>query len=796
MQNLLPSAHALCAVVAATLLAACSLHTPQAAAPATAPAATAAAIRAIPTLAADANLAPAELLARGLQHRTLGEYELAAADFYAITSGHASAPEARQARYFLAESFALRGLWSDAAVAMRSFRSDGVADDLSSRALFWLARCAEQAGGWAEAAALYEQYRALGTPLEPYARMRQAAQQQAAGQREAAAASYAAVAASGVARGERAGSHEKAIALYRELGQQDAALKLYADLLAFAEKSDYRLRILAEASALARQTGQAEQARAWERELIAQFPASAEALGAVATLQGDAGAALAPGDAARVYEAHEQTDQVVALLDAAIAQAAPADALDLRRRRAMALRTQGDLSGALGELAAISAADPNGEAGRQAQLDWVQTRGMGGETEAAIEGYRQYAQSYPDDARAPEALQRAALLLERLGDTEGALQQRLDLGRRYPAAQQGQSALDTAAMQLSQAGRAAEAQAAWESLAGASKGAVAARAWFWASRAAAAAGGDAASLLDKAAQAAPDAYYGVRAAEQRDSLPPASEPLTATTSAEQWREAESWVAQWSGKPVPAVDTDGYPAEFTASGPIARAVALADVGLYEDAINEWAEARLVWHDSPAMLYLTARYASEHDMPAAALRAAEDLAALAPEGSPPAPLAIRRLIFPTPYAETVIAQANEFDVDPRALYALLRQESHFDPDATSWVGARGLAQVMPETASGIAARLQVEDFHADDLYRPLVSIRFGAYYLSQQQRTMNGSLQGALAAYNGGPGNAIRWADGQDVADPEQFVESIDYSETEGYVKLVYGYYGAYRSIYHP
>ena len=66
-------------------------------------------------------------------------------------------------------------------------------------------------------------------------------------------------------------------------------------------------------------------------------------------------------------------------------------------------------------------------------------------------------------------------------------------------------------------------------------------------------------------------------------------------------------------------------------------------------------------------------------------------------------------------------------------------------------------MPETAAGIAIGLGMQDFTPDALYRPVVSIRFGARYLSAQRSTMNGNLQGALAAYNGGPGNATMTAD---------------------------------------
>jgi soluble lytic murein transglycosylase len=127
-------------------------------------------------------------------------------------------------------------------------------------------------------------------------------------------------------------------------------------------------------------------------------------------------------------------------------------------------------------------------------------------------------------------------------------------------------------------------------------------------------------------------------------------------------------------------------------------------------------------------------------------------------------------------------------------MLRQESLFNPGAISWADARGLGQIMPATAQGIAQNLKVEGFQEADLLRPVVSIRFGAFYLSRQLAAMDGSLQGALSAYNGGPGNAQRWAGGATIADPDLFTEGIDYPETRGYVRLVYGYYGAYKRLY--
>jgi soluble lytic murein transglycosylase len=139
-----------------------------------------------------------------------------------------------------------------------------------------------------------------------------------------------------------------------------------------------------------------------------------------------------------------------------------------------------------------------------------------------------------------------------------------------------------------------------------------------------------------------------------------------------------------------------------------------------------------------------------------------------------------------------EARQFGIDPRIIYALLRQESLFNPDATSWVGARGLGQVMPATGEGIAQNLKVQNYNADLLYRPAVSIRFAAHYISHQLRTFDNNLLAAASAYNGGPGNAARWLD--NTSDRDLFAEMIDFRETRDYVKIVYGNYGMYRMLY--
>lgn len=743
------------------------------------------------------------LLDRALEWRAIGNDDRAAADFSIVLSTYPDAPEAHAARFYLAESFARRGRWTSAVEAFKTFIDTSPPDDLTARALFWMARAYEEAGDWANAIATYGRYREFGTPLEPYAAIRQAAQFQALGRRAEAAEHYEYGATADIARGARAGSYEKAIALRRQLGQDGIALQLYDQLLALAENSNYRARILAEGADLALSLGREEQARAWLREIVTQTPDAPQAAAAAAQLRAASDPALTAATAARIFFTAGRYTEALPLFDEAIARALAAspesgpsdEVLELQRLRAMTLRSLGDFAAALDALAAISAAAPDSEPGRQARLDWIQTLGQSGEVQPAADGYRDYAHTYSDDPRAPVALDRAAQLLDRLGQPEEAMQVRLELGQRYPESELAPPALHTAGLYFFRAGRWDEAQAAWQRLAESQEAYEQARGAFWAGRSARQqqATDQARTFFEVAFRSAPDSYYGARAADELDL--PMTPTLTLGTpiSAEDWAALDTWLSSWADLPAAVADEPGQAPDVAASGFVRRALELHNVGLEVEAIGEWNDARDTWEEDPARLARLARLAHEHNVPYIALKTAEQLVALAPADASP-PVALRRLIFPTPYLDLVLDETRANGVDPRLLYALLRQESLFNPGATSWVGARGLAQVMPATGEGIAQRLGVNGFQIDDLYRPHVSIRFGAFYIGQQIQNMEGSIQGGLSAYNGGLGNAQRWANGTTVADPDLFVENIDYPETRNYVKLVYGYYGAYRRLY--
>jgi len=158
-----------------------------------------------------------------------------------------------------------------------------------------------------------------------------------------------------------------------------------------------------------------------------------------------------------------------------------------------------------------------------------------------------------------------------------------------------------------------------------------------------------------------------------------------------------------------------------------------------------------------------------------------------------------IYPTYYWEEIAAAGAEAQIDPYLVLSVIRQESTFDENAVSRVGARGLMQIMPHTGLTLARTLKIKPFELRELFDPAVSIRLGSYFLGDQLRqfaTGPGADLGfelGLAAYNAGPHNARRWLERLPAEDPDAFVERIPFKETRLYVKLVLKNYAIYKAL---
>jgi soluble lytic murein transglycosylase len=125
--------------------------------------------------------------------------------------------------------------------------------------------------------------------------------------------------------------------------------------------------------------------------------------------------------------------------------------------------------------------------------------------------------------------------------------------------------------------------------------------------------------------------------------------------------------------------------------------------------------------------------------------------------------------------------------------MRQESVFDPDAASYVGARGLMQVMPSTQEWIAEQLG-EEIPPGDAFTPDASVRMGAWFLRFLLDYYDGDLQLAVAAYNGGAGSVDTWLEDPMVANRDDFLRWIGFGETREYVERVLMNYEVYKTLY--
>ena len=150
------------------------------------------------------------------------------------------------------------------------------------------------------------------------------------------------------------------------------------------------------------------------------------------------------------------------------------------------------------------------------------------------------------------------------------------------------------------------------------------------------------------------------------------------------------------------------------------------------------------------------------------------------------------FPMPFREAVIKRSQSIKLDPAYVYGLIRQESRFIMDARSGVGASGLMQVMPATASWTARKIGLTGFTADQINDRETNITIGTAYLKLALDDLNGSMPMAAAAYNAGPGRPRNWRNGP-VLEAAIWAENIPFNETRDYVKKVLSNTTSYAAI---
>ncbi|HEX8968860.1 MAG TPA: transglycosylase SLT domain-containing protein, partial [Chloroflexota bacterium] len=422
-------------------------------------------------------------------------------------------------------------------------------------------------------------------------------------------------------------------------------------------------------------------------------------------------------------------------------------------KRAEALLKVGDEDGARGALQAVVDGDARNAGSALLRLGQLDERD--GDEAAAESHYSHMAQASPD--RAAEALFHVGFTRYVRGDRERALsawQTALASGPPDPPLQ--------AQLQYWAAKVLAPDSQGWE------------------------------EALNRAAAAAPETYYGLRAQEQLSgtinaaAVAPTNAAWLALSPSEVQQRADWFAAQGTTPERVAEEVGALPS-------MRRAGALLELGLATEAgwevegvAQDYARGNDVTHMSAV-----ADWSMAHDQPRLTLRIGQQMRTML--GLSNLPRALQRDVFPAAWGDLVAEQAATYGVDPLLVLALMRQESSFDARAQSGAQAMGLTQVVPATARNIAARLGRQDFNLRDLFKPDVSIQFGSWFLSQLLGDYQGRIFPALAAYDAGSGNVARWLRSFG-DDPDVLVEEIPFSETQMYLRVVYDNYWHYRSVY--
>ena len=155
---------------------------------------------------------------------------------------------------------------------------------------------------------------------------------------------------------------------------------------------------------------------------------------------------------------------------------------------------------------------------------------------------------------------------------------------------------------------------------------------------------------------------------------------------------------------------------------------------------------------------------------------------------------RYLFPLGWERNLRSRSERHRLDPYLVAALIRQESEYHPGARSRAGALGLMQIMPYTGRQLFQRLGIPGFSNRKLTIPDVSLRLGTFHLKESLAKFDGVVEKALAGYNAGDSRVPKWMELGPFDEVAEFVETIPFSETRGYVQSVLRNRAMYALLY--
>ncbi|MEE9606596.1 MAG: transglycosylase SLT domain-containing protein [Myxococcota bacterium] len=229
--------------------------------------------------------------------------------------------------------------------------------------------------------------------------------------------------------------------------------------------------------------------------------------------------------------------------------------------------------------------------------------------------------------------------------------------------------------------------------------------------------------------------------------------------------------------------------------LARPAILLEAGLDGEALDELGRLFRRARGLADRLSLAELYANAGDFHSAQRLMMDAYEEPLARGPAPRQLELWWHAWPTPFAKEVHGATGGGKVpEPALVYAVMREESGYRPEVVSVSGARGLLQLMPETAERVARDTGLDGYAApDDLFVPQANIQLGSAYLAQLLRRFSGRPSAAIGSYNAGPEAVARWIKAN-AAEDDEWVEAIPYDQTRSYVKRVLRSLNAYRVLY--
>jgi len=745
---------------------------------------------------------PADLLRDGEQAIFVGDTDSALLAFQAALSIAPDDETKAKATLGLGRAYLQDGAYSNAAAAFQDLLARFSTSSLAHDAHFLLAESLVGAGDAQSGADHYRAYLERKTDIEPYIQQWLGDALHAAGDDMEAIAAYQVGIETAPDLSFEVDLREKLASLYIAQEEYDAALAQYEAILDQATISSYRARIAYQAAQTLMQAGQTGEGYARHREVVETYGADPQTYPwPYESLVILVGAGMAVDDLTRgiVDYYGGAYDPAAAALYRYI-ETDPNHSGSAHYYVAMTHLRAGSPTLAEDQFRTLVETHPESDYWGDGWMGWAEALSAQGNLDGAVETYRAFAATAPDHPRAPEALWTAAQLLEGAGLLEEAGQVYEECQETFPTSEYAAASLLRGGLQRYRQGAMEQAAADWQVLAeDYPASGYQAAGFLWLGKAHLAAGHplSATAAFSQAVRSDPLGYYGLRAADLlADPLAVPFPPIGYTPVPKDVgrSEAETWLADWLELPSTEGLGDLDPA-LKADPRLRRGLELWRLGRQEQAKAELEALREDTANDAKAQYQLALLFRDIGLYRSSILAAVKLIALSPAAGPlDAPPFLARLAYPTYYEELVLSNALSENLSPLLLFALIRQESLYEGFATSWASAHGLMQVIPSTGAYIADQLDwPPGYETADLHRPIVSLRFGTWYLARQRDAFDGRPDVALAAYNGGPGNASYWLTAAG-GDPDLFLELITLGETRLYLQLIREHYAVYSALY--